>query len=353
MKDPPFTLLHCFEWFFKAEYSERLFAKGMRQIWKQTPWSPSPITNSQQVTEVIGMVQLHICQQPLSYFHWHVHRRIHQHSSLITTQTRCHSSSILVSTSRLSRMHGLLFRNRSPTLPVDRVSELIASSGRADFEQGSWPASHRGRWLVRQCAPFPWRQSGESRVQPGLFGARLTTRLPLGSYKSREFAVFLAVCWSNFVQLLKMSGRGKGGKGLGKGGAKRHRKVLRDNIQGITKPAIRRLARRGGVKRISGLIYEETRGELSFVGKWSVSKYALQESSRSSSRTSSVTPSPTASTPRERLSLPWTSSTPWNAKEEPSTVSVDKLHLSTFSRIVLSQRSSLGPHTSLRDQGVR
>ncbi|KAL7842631.1 hypothetical protein SRHO_G00243200 [Serrasalmus rhombeus] len=54
----------------------------------------------------------------------------------------------------------------------------------------------------------------------------------------------------------------KGGKGLGKGGAKRHHKVLRDNIQGITKPAIRRLARRGGVKRISGLIYEETRGVL-------------------------------------------------------------------------------------------
>ncbi len=43
-----------------------------------------------------------------------------------------------------------------------------------------------------------------------------------------------------------MTGRGIGGKGLGKGGAKRHRKVLRDNIQGITKPAIRRLARRGG-----------------------------------------------------------------------------------------------------------
>src|SRR6218665_2747117 len=59
-----------------------------------------------------------------------------------------------------------------------------------------------------------------------------------------------------------MSGRGKGGKGLGKGGAKRHRKVLRDNIQGITKPAIRRLARRAGVKRISGLIYEENRGVL-------------------------------------------------------------------------------------------
>jgi len=32
------------------------------------------------------------------------------------------------------------------------------------------------------------------------------------------------------------------------------------SCSGITKPAIRRLARRGGVKRISGLIYEETRG---------------------------------------------------------------------------------------------
>ena len=33
-------------------------------------------------------------------------------------------------------------------------------------------------------------------------------------------------------------------------------------IQSLQKPAIRRLARRGGVKRISGLIYEETRGVL-------------------------------------------------------------------------------------------
>ena len=60
----------------------------------------------------------------------------------------------------------------------------------------------------------------------------------------------------------KNLGRGLGGKGLGKGGAKRHRKVLRDSIQGVTKPAIRRLARRGGCKRISGLVYEETRSVL-------------------------------------------------------------------------------------------
>ncbi|NWS31516.1 H4 protein, partial [Polioptila caerulea] len=42
----------------------------------------------------------------------------------------------------------------------------------------------------------------------------------------------------------------------------RHRKVLRDILQGISKRAIRRLARRGGVRRLSGLIYEETRGVL-------------------------------------------------------------------------------------------
>ena len=62
-----------------------------------------------------------------------------------------------------------------------------------------------------------------------------------------------------------MAGRGKGkglGKGLGKGRMKMMRMTLRDDIQGITKPAIRRLAHRGGVKRISGIMYEETRGVL-------------------------------------------------------------------------------------------
>ena len=57
-------------------------------------------------------------------------------------------------------------------------------------------------------------------------------------------------------------GRGKGSKGLGKGGAKRHRRVIHESIYGISKPAIRRLARRAGVKRISGFIYQETRGVL-------------------------------------------------------------------------------------------
>ncbi|KAJ4746599.1 Histone H4 [Rhynchospora pubera] len=85
------------------------------------------------------------------------------------------------------------------------------------------------------------------------------------------------ICENDFLRLIRGGGSGGAGKGFSicppqllrtcpldniQGGAKRHRKVLRDNIQGITKPAIRRLARRGGVKRISGLIYEETRGVL-------------------------------------------------------------------------------------------
>jgi len=42
-------------------------------------------------------------------------------------------------------------------------------------------------------------------------------------------------------------------------GGKRHAKVLRDNLQGVTAPALRRLARRAGVKRINGLVYEDSR----------------------------------------------------------------------------------------------
>ena len=65
------------------------------------------------------------------------------------------------------------------------------------------------------------------------------------------------------------SGKGGKGMGMGKGGSKRHsKKLLQDNIAGITKPAMRRMARRGGVKRLSGMIYEESRGSLrDFLGK--------------------------------------------------------------------------------------
>ncbi|XP_044587744.1 histone H4-like [Cotesia glomerata] len=55
----------------------------------------------------------------------------------------------------------------------------------------------------------------------------------------------------------------KSRKGLGKAGKKRrHRRILRNNITGITKSTIRSLARRGGVKRISALVYSEIRDVL-------------------------------------------------------------------------------------------
>merc|ERR1719263_2221142 len=76
---------------------------------------------------------------------------------------------------------------------------------------------------------------------------------------------------------------------------------------GITKPAIRRLARRGGVKRISSLIYDETRLVL---------RSFLENVIRDS-----VT---YTDTPRERPSPPSTSSMPSRDKVELSTVSEDE-----------------------------
>merc|ERR1712002_1234404 len=107
--------------------------------------------------------------------------------------------------------------------------------------------------------------------------------------------------------LTTTTGRGKGGKGLGKGGAKRHRKVLRDNIQGITKPAIRRLARRGGVKRISVL----------FTKKPEVfSKFSL----KTLSEMLSLTPNMLKGKPLQ----PWTLFMLCRDKDERSTDLVDK-----------------------------
>jgi hypothetical protein len=84
---------------------------------------------------------------------------------------------------------------------------------------------------------------------------------PQQSWLDVSILVFLRSTWPlawrrsrlQNILLTRPTG-GKGGKGLGKGGAKRHRKILRDNIQGITKPAIRRLARRGGVSPRSFLL---------------------------------------------------------------------------------------------------
>ena len=61
------------------------------------------------------------------------------------------------------------------------------------------------------------------------------------------------------------SGKAKKGRskksdsGAGKAGAKRHKKMFANSIKGITKPALRRLARRAGCKRVSAQIFESAR----------------------------------------------------------------------------------------------
>ncbi|CAJ0968248.1 unnamed protein product [Ranitomeya imitator] len=101
---------------------------------------------------------------------------------------------------------------------------------------------------VRYCCE-PEKQSGD--VTALLSGSQTVQEESREAERSAGGQTAVENVWSR--QRRKRSREGR---------RQRHRKVLRDNIQGITKPAIRRLARRGGVKRISGLIYEETRGVL-------------------------------------------------------------------------------------------
>jgi len=62
---------------------------------------------------------------------------------------------------------------------------------------------------------------------------------------------------------------------------KRVKKVLKDNVRGITKGSVRRLARRAGIKRISGLLYDEVRSVLkSFVEKVVADSVAYTEYAR-------------------------------------------------------------------------
>ena len=129
-----------------------------------------------------------------------------------------------------------------------------------------------------------------------------------------------------------MSGRGKGGKGLGKGGAKRHRKVLRDNIQVCWLLNLASFLRFRSTNFVipTRICSNRVSPSQPFV-VWLVvevlsvslvsSTKRPEVSLRSSSRTSFVTLSPTLSTPVVRLSLPWMWCMLLSDKERPSTVS--------------------------------
>jgi histone H4 len=87
-------------------------------------------------------------------------------------------------------------------------------------------------------------------------GAKLTPRKSVSTGKT-----VVPASKSVATKAVIMSGKGARGPS---GQPKRIRMKKFGAIQGISKCAIRRLARRGGCRRVSGLIYEETRGVLKF-----------------------------------------------------------------------------------------
>ncbi|KAH8678761.1 histone-fold-containing protein [Tricladium varicosporioides] len=101
-------------------------------------------------------------------------------------------------------------------------------------------------------------------MEPNSSSLGANNRIPVGG-QQRKTLGGKTVGKSSGVGVVgsQYGGRGDRSRGLGRGKTfKRHRKLLRDNIQGITKGDIRRMARRGGVKRISSTIYEEARGAI-------------------------------------------------------------------------------------------
>ena len=126
-------------------------------------------------------------------------------------------------------------------------------------------------------------------------------------------------CLSSICRIFwEMSGRGKGGKGLGKGGAKRHRKVLRDNIQvNFKKSSILHLTRLF-IRELRSLQFAVWLAGAESKGSLASSTRKLVESSKSSSRMWSVTPWLTPSTLRGRPWPPWMWSTPSRGRAGPS-----------------------------------
>jgi len=54
----------------------------------------------------------------------------------------------------------------------------------------------------------------------------------------------------------------KGKSSASKGANKRMKKLVRSNSDGVTRGAIRRLARRAGARRLSGLVYAEAKSAI-------------------------------------------------------------------------------------------
>ena len=87
-------------------------------------------------------------------------------------------------------------------------------------------------------------------------------------------------------------------KNIGLGKVQRLRKVVCDNIKEIIKPAIPRLARRGGVKRISGLIFLDIMGRTRIRPKAVHSPAAVATTSSVKARVATASSVKTAKSPK-------------------------------------------------------
>ena len=106
-----------------------------------------------------------------------------------------------------------------PNLTARWCSNLAEADSNADWSTGPRPISG---------------QAGRARAQRSIASVQGHTAVACRIHERQQLTAFTNTLTfsSPAKQQAIMSGRGKGGKGLGKGGAKRHRKVLRDNIQG-------------------------------------------------------------------------------------------------------------------------
>ncbi|CAK1358450.1 unnamed protein product [Cercospora beticola] len=139
------------------------------------------------------------------------------------------------------RRRGTQAAGRPSPANSDRSSTLRRSSPSASPPQNARPATSNN-------VPPRARKSAPS------LGSNMAARKSAPSLPTPLNAVNTAPTNAVNTTPIPRLGRGQG--------THRHRKILRDNIQGVTKPAIRRLARRGGVKRISADIYEALRLEI-------------------------------------------------------------------------------------------
>lgn len=143
--------------------------------------------------------------------------------------------------------------------PMLRLQEIHQEM----LQEIQWDMAGHGRTWQGQVGDYFWRQMGATsgykkrRNRARLLSPSDNKQLVLSSHSTNPhlkqetgwvFYIYtcLSLClwhktwqygnWfskATFVETRMASGRGKGGKGLGKGGAKRHRKILRDNIQGM------------------------------------------------------------------------------------------------------------------------